>query len=239
MLTAWEFGKAPEAVVEIVSNTEGGETTGKIALQERTRIAAPDRSDLFPATMPVSFRRPRKTEVGLADCSEQFPRNARAGVSSYEMMGAVAGEAVQEIAKKSVSAIPAECSGGLVSSYRVMTPGEVARLIDAHSAPLVLYARQWCDAPEDVVQEAFIKLVRQTRASEDAVAWLYRVVRNGALDDAKMARRRQRRESAAARRAPWFVEPEVDGLDAQTAVAALERLAPSSVRSSSPITGAV
>jgi RNA polymerase sigma factor (sigma-70 family) len=116
--------------------------------------------------------------------------------------------------------------GGLVSSYLVMSPGEVARLIDTYSAPLVLYARQWSDAPEDVVQEAFIKLVRQSRPPEDTVAWLYRVVRNGALDDAKMVRRRQRRESAAARRVPWFVEPEVDGLDAKTAVAALERLAP-------------
>ncbi len=64
----------------------------------------------------------------------------------------------------------------------MMTPTEIARLIDAHAAPLVLYARQWCDAPEDVVQEAFIKLVRQSRPPADAVAWLYRVVRNGALD---------------------------------------------------------
>ncbi len=111
-----------------------------------------------------------------------------------------------------------------------MTPTDFARLIDAHAAPLVLYARQWCGAPEDVVQEAFIKLVRQRRPPEDAVAWLYRVVRNGALDAAKMARRRQRRESAAARPVRWFVEPEVDGLDAETAVAALERLAPERAR---------
>ena len=81
-------------------------------------------------------------------------------------------------------------------------------------------------APEDVVQEAFLKLVRQRRPPVDAVAWLYRVVRNGALDAAKIARRRQRRESAAARPVRWFVEPEVDGLDAETAVAALERLTP-------------
>ena len=59
-----------------------------------------------------------------------------------------------------------------------------------------------------------------------SVAWLYRVVRNGALDAAKIARRRHRRESAAARPVRWFVEPEVDGLDAETAVAALERLVP-------------
>ena len=104
-----------------------------------------------------------------------------------------------------------------------MGPSDFARLIDAHGAALVLYARQWCDAPEDVVQEAFLKLVRQGRPPEDAVAWLYRVVRNGALDAAKMARRRQRRESAP-RPGRWFVEPEVDGLDAETAVTALRRL---------------
>src|SRR4029077_14589396 len=107
-----------------------------------------------------------------------------------------------------------------------MSPLDIARLIDAHAAPLVLYARQWCDASEDVVQEAFLKLIRQRRPAEDVLGWLYRVVRNGALDAAKMARRRQRRESAAARPARWFVEPEVDGLDAETAVAALERLVP-------------
>ena len=105
-----------------------------------------------------------------------------------------------------------------------MTPAEVARLIDTHTAPLVLCARQWCGEPEDVVQEAFVKLVRQSRPPADAVAWLYRVVRNGALDAAKRERRRQRRESEAARPVRWFVEPEVDGLDAATAVAALQRL---------------
>jgi RNA polymerase sigma factor (sigma-70 family) len=106
-----------------------------------------------------------------------------------------------------------------------MTPAQVARLINTYAAPLVLYARQWCVEPEDVVQESFVKLIRQGRPPRDAVAWLYRVVRNGAMDAGKMARRRQRRESAAARPDHWFVENEVDGLDAPTAVAALERLA--------------
>jgi RNA polymerase sigma-70 factor (ECF subfamily) len=105
-----------------------------------------------------------------------------------------------------------------------MSPAELARLIDAHAAPLVLYARQWCDEPEDVVQEALLRLVRQGRPPRDAVAWLYRVVRNGALDVAKRARRRQRRETGAARPVRWFIEPDVDGLDAESAVAALQRL---------------
>src|SRR5262245_47231391 len=106
----------------------------------------------------------------------------------------------------------------------MMSPPDVARLIDAYAAPLVLYARQWCDEADDVVQEAFLKLVRQSRPPRDAVAWLYRVVRNAALDAAKTARRRQRRESVAARPVRWFVEPAVDGLDAEAAVATLQRL---------------
>ena|SRR5271165_6846436 len=105
-----------------------------------------------------------------------------------------------------------------------MNPTELARLIDVHAAGLVLCARQWCAEPEDVVQDAFLKLARQVRPPDDALAWLYRVVRNGAIDSAKTARRRRHRESASARPARWFVEPEVDGLDAETAVAALERL---------------
>ncbi len=106
----------------------------------------------------------------------------------------------------------------------MMGPQEFARLIDSHAAPLMLYARQWCSAPEDVVQDAFLKLVRQRQPPRDTVAWLYRVVRNGAIDAAKMARRRQAREGAVARPEKWFVESEVEGLDAETAVAALRAL---------------
>jgi RNA polymerase sigma-70 factor (ECF subfamily) len=105
-----------------------------------------------------------------------------------------------------------------------MSPSEFATLVNAHAARLVLYARQWSGTPEDVVQEAFLKLVRQRRPPDDAVAWLYCVVRNGARDAAKIDRRRQRREALATRPEPWFVEPDVDGLSADVAVAALQRL---------------
>jgi RNA polymerase sigma-70 factor (ECF subfamily) len=106
----------------------------------------------------------------------------------------------------------------------MMSPQEFARLVDSQAAALVLYARQWCAVPEDVVQEAFLALVRQRQPPRDAVAWLYKVVRNGAIDAAKMARRRHKRESAVARPERWFVEPAMDGMDAAVAVAALERL---------------
>jgi len=105
-----------------------------------------------------------------------------------------------------------------------MSAREFAQLVDDHAPALILYARQWCDGPEDVVQEAFLKLVALPQPPREVVPWLYRVVRNGALDCGKMARRRQRREQAAARPERWFVELAVEGLDAATAVAALQRL---------------
>ena len=105
-----------------------------------------------------------------------------------------------------------------------MTARQIADLIDAHAAALVLFARQWCAAPEDVVQESFCKLAGQPSPPGDPVAWLYRVVRNAAIDAGKADRRRQRREAAVARPVPWFDQVAVDGLEAATAVAALESL---------------
>ncbi len=40
-------------------------------------------------------------------------------------------------------------------------PELLTRLLDEHGAALVLYAQQWCTAPEDVVQEAFVRLMCQ------------------------------------------------------------------------------
>ena len=58
----------------------------------------------------------------------------------------------------------------------------LAQLLDQHAAALELYARQWCDSPEDVVQEAFLKLAGQRDLPANPAAWLFRVVRNGAID---------------------------------------------------------
>src|SRR6516165_3095332 len=108
-----------------------------------------------------------------------------------------------------------------------MGPELLGRLVDHHAAALVLYARQWCVTPEDVVQEAFLKLVAQRPPPDNPAAWLYRVVRNAARSAARSARRRQRYEAAAAARAPaWFDDANADGLDAATATEALQDLPP-------------
>ena len=104
-----------------------------------------------------------------------------------------------------------------------MTPRQLGDLIDRLGPALVLYARQWAAAPEDAVQDAFLKLVEARRPPDDPAAWLFAVVRNRAMDLAKADRRRVKREQAT-RPERWFVEPEVDGLDAERAVSALERL---------------
>jgi RNA polymerase sigma factor (sigma-70 family) len=107
-----------------------------------------------------------------------------------------------------------------------MTAAMLGQLIDEHGPALVLFARQWCPAPEDVVQESFCKLASQAVMPDQPVAWLYRVVRHGAIDAGKARRRRRQREAAVARPVPWFEEVAIEGLDAASAVAALEGLPP-------------
>ncbi|MBM3982656.1 MAG: sigma-70 family RNA polymerase sigma factor [Planctomycetes bacterium] len=107
-----------------------------------------------------------------------------------------------------------------------MAPDQLAELVDRYAAALVLYARQWCACPEDVVQTAFLKLVRQGRPPDNLLPWLYRVVRNGAIDASRAARRRTRYETAADDGAPKWFAPSHDptGLDARTAADALAAL---------------
>jgi len=108
-----------------------------------------------------------------------------------------------------------------------MGPELLGRLVDQHAAALVLYARQWCPTPEDVVQEALLKLAALPAAPPHVVPWLYAVVRHAALDAARAARRRRRHEARAAEQAPaWFAPADGRGLDAAAAADALTGLPP-------------
>ncbi len=99
------------------------------------------------------------------------------------------------------------------------------RLLDEQTAALVLYARQWCDMPEDIVQDVLLKLVQAPAAPANPVGWLYRAVRNQALNAARSSRRRARHEATAAYRGePWLEVSEDDRLDAETAADALAEL---------------
>src|SRR5271156_3081004 len=106
-----------------------------------------------------------------------------------------------------------------------MSPETLGRLLDEHGAALVLYARQWTPAPEDVVQDAFAKLAALRKPPERLVPWLYRVVRNEAISALRAAQRRRRHEiTAAARSRTWFLALDEAAPDIEAATAALQAL---------------
>ncbi len=103
----------------------------------------------------------------------------------------------------------------------------LGRLLDEHAPALVLFARTWCDTPQDVVQDAFVQLVRQPEMPQCAIAWLYQVVRNRAISVSRSAMRRRKYEGrSATEAATWFVPAEDSRLDAQAAAEALTTLPP-------------
>lgn len=109
----------------------------------------------------------------------------------------------------------------------VMGPELLARLVEKHAGALLLYARQWCAWPEDVVQQAFIRLASLPEMPDNVQGWLYRVVRNAAISSGRSERRRQHHESrAAASRPAWFVPNENRSVDTEAVVVALEQLPP-------------
>jgi RNA polymerase sigma factor (sigma-70 family) len=100
-------------------------------------------------------------------------------------------------------------------------PENLGRLFDEHASSLVLFARQWCSAPDDIVQDAFVMLARQKVMPDRVVPWLYRVVRNGVITASRRTHRRRRREERAAsvegvRSDSWF-ESTDDRIDAERA----------------------
>jgi RNA polymerase sigma-70 factor (ECF subfamily) len=106
---------------------------------------------------------------------------------------------------------------------------DLAKWFEAHSRPLTLYARQWLDdhAAADVVQDAFLKLFGQKRRPADARAWLFRAVRNAALNELRRRRTHARHGAAiAAGRGEWFEQQLDDVIDAKAVQEALAELPP-------------
>ncbi|MCL2711303.1 MAG: sigma-70 family RNA polymerase sigma factor [Planctomycetaceae bacterium] len=78
-----------------------------------------------------------------------------------------------------------------------MTENEarIEELVHTRLADLVLFAKQWKQNPaEDVVQEAFMRLMKQKVFPDNPVAWLYTTVRNLSNNEHRSQTRRKRRE---------------------------------------------
>jgi RNA polymerase sigma-70 factor (ECF subfamily) len=100
---------------------------------------------------------------------------------------------------------------------------ELGRLYREHAPALRLYARQWPQGDEDLVQEAFVKLAQQSPPPVQLLAWLYRVVRNAALAAGRGEARRRRRQDQVSARETWFVAAD-DHLDGREATRLLAEL---------------
>jgi RNA polymerase sigma factor (sigma-70 family) len=96
--------------------------------------------------------------------------------------------------------------------------------VDRYAGALSLYARQWCASPDDVVQEAFIKLGGMETPPPTVGAWLFHFVRQRAISVGRSERRRRKHESLAAQAAPWFEHDPSACIDAAAAVEALAKL---------------
>ena len=111
----------------------------------------------------------------------------------------------------------------------LIDPKWLGRCFDECAAELVLYARQWLDSAtaEDIVQDAFIKLIHQRKPPRNVRAWLFRVVRHRAIDHLrKQGRRRDCLTQLPGRQAPWFDGAADGSLDAKMAQQALASLKP-------------
>ena len=98
----------------------------------------------------------------------------------------------------------------------------VERLLEDHRRGLVLFARQWSGAAaEDIVQDAFLKLLSATPFPDSPKAWLYRVVRNGAID---YRRKESRLRNLPERLDDWFEPMADEPFDGEALTAALESL---------------
>src|SRR6185437_14034525 len=111
------------------------------------------------------------------------------------------------------------------TSQRMIDAERLANLFKAHAAQLTLYARQWHDraAAEDVVQEAYIRLMSQRVEPANVKAWLFKTVRNEAISQARSTERRRRRETHDPRQ-QWFDPNEAEPMDAVVASEALQSL---------------
>jgi len=108
-----------------------------------------------------------------------------------------------------------------------ITQKQLAEWYEAYGTQLMLYARQWNpdEQAEDIVQDAFIKLLKQRRSPDNVRAWLFRVVRNVSISKARsLQRREQAAQKLPVKEVYWFESQSNDLIDARLAQSILKTL---------------
>ena len=104
---------------------------------------------------------------------------------------------------------------------------QLAVWYEAYGAELMLYARQWSSdqQAEDIVQDAFIKLLKQRRQPGNVRAWLFRVVRNECISKVRSIQQRQKADQKIMEsEVVWFEPRSSDLIDANLAQNILQTL---------------
>lgn len=107
-----------------------------------------------------------------------------------------------------------------------MPPNEIAETWNRCSTRLLLIARSIGEPAEDAVQEAFLRLARQSPTPDDPFAWLVTVTRNQLLQWRRSGDRRRRRERRPQDQV-WFdggIRQVESSLDARQVTDALKQL---------------
>lgn len=97
---------------------------------------------------------------------------------------------------------------------------QLSEWFESHSKAMVLFACQFVGRAEaeDVIQDVFIRMQSQAHTPRDVKAWLYRTVKNTALNRVRSRDRRQSRETTAHDEShAWFEARPEDVIDAEHA----------------------
>lgn len=107
---------------------------------------------------------------------------------------------------------------------------QVVQWYKSCGAELLLYARHLAgdQQAEDIVQDAFVKLLRQRKRPDNVRAWLFRVVRNASVSwMRRLGLRRLFFQKMSETSPAWFQSCPDDLIDAQQLQALLKELSPS------------
>ncbi len=105
-----------------------------------------------------------------------------------------------------------------------ITEIELEHLVDELGPALVLFARQWCSCPDDALQEALIELAKKDPCPRSAKAWIFRVVRNKAMNLARSERRRSHHESSVTSPDLWFESDRSSPIDKDALIQTIQLL---------------
>ncbi|QDT37647.1 RNA polymerase sigma factor [Stratiformator vulcanicus] len=105
-----------------------------------------------------------------------------------------------------------------------MKHDELNAIVNRFSASLRLLALRYDSSPDDIVQEAFLRLLNSSTPIADPGPWLFRVTRNLAMDAQRRQRRTKQREKLVARPIAFEQAADGDGPAAGEVTVALEKL---------------